>query len=111
MMHKLKFQSFEIPFSIDGDSGFDYTERSKTRLEMSSRAQVKVLFLFPFHLIMNGFSLTFKVYFFFLKLFLRVNSGMTSPVKKINLKCKALAFQTQQSFHKTINDVCFVTSS
>lgn len=29
---------------------------------MSSRARVKVLFLFPFRVIMNGFSLTFKLF-------------------------------------------------
>lgn len=37
MMHKLKFQSFEIPFSIEGDSGVGEREK-ETRRKMSSRA-------------------------------------------------------------------------
>lgn len=31
MMHKLKFQSFEIPFSIEGDSGGSRREKKRER--------------------------------------------------------------------------------
>lgn len=44
-----------------------------------------MLFLFPFRVIMNGFSLTFKVYFFFLRAWycFGVCGAMTSNVARI----------------------------
>lgn len=72
MMQKLKFQSEITVFRRGMKWKKNKISKRGKRLEMSSRARVKVLFLFPFRVIMNGFSLTFKFSSFSVQLYCRL---------------------------------------